>query len=324
VFNKKTVIKIIISIALLVAVYGKANLYGIFQTIEKVSINSVILLSVLYGIGQILSSLKWRIFVKESGLERSTIDVFRAYFFGMFINSFGFGTVGGDLARALALKPEKGKRAITAATVVADRIHGLSVLLTIGGCAIFIVKPEVLGPYAPILSLALILMLIVGWFIGPIIVLKLLPHSFKLRPLLEDVLKAFPRKFKPFMISTLLSVGVHTLQISMTILMSVEVGANVPIGHLFSAIPIVNAVSSLPISIQGIGVREKMYEIFFIPLGVTQEQIVTMGAIWLVTITLVSAVGGLILTPDLVFQMFKSNKSKSGTECDTSKDTSGG
>src|SRR5260221_13522527 len=95
----------------------------------------------------------------------------------MFVNSFGLATVCGDLARAIVLKPEHGKRAAAFATVIADRLHGLGVLLTIGAIGIAIEKPPVLGPYAGILAWIGVIGLALGWFVGPWLLVRVAAHS---------------------------------------------------------------------------------------------------------------------------------------------------
>ena len=57
-----------------------------------------------------------------------------------------------------------------------------------------------------------------------------------------------------------------------------------------------NIASSLPISWQGLGIRENSY-IFFLtaaPAIVSKEQAVAFGALWLLAVTVSSAIGGIV------------------------------
>lgn len=239
------------------------------------------------------------ILVRSAGLRRSYLECARAYFLGMFANSFGLGTVGGDLARALALKPEAGFRAAAFASVVADRIHGLGVLAFIGAIAIIVVRPEVMGPYGVLLAWAAVIGLGVFWVAGPALLLRFVPHHHRFRATAVRVASAFPRSPKPFFTATALSAMLHFLQIFMHILMVRALAAPLTTGYLFATVPVANILSSLPISVQGLGVRESSYLFLFIPAGASKEVAVAIGAIWFISVTITSAVGALIFAPQL-------------------------
>jgi uncharacterized membrane protein len=78
--------------------------------------------------------------------------------------------------------------------------------------------------------------------------------------------------------------------------MAAGVGATIPITLLFVIIPMVNIASSLPISWNGLGVRETSYMFFLstAPVVLSPEQATAFGAIWLLAVTTTSVVGGFI------------------------------
>ena len=73
-------------------------------------------------------------------------------------------------------------------------------------------------------------------------------------------------------------------------------GITISFTTLLLVIPFVNIVCSLPISWNGLGVREKAYTYFLTtaPAIVTYEQAVAFGAIWLLAVTVSSAIGGIV------------------------------
>ena len=88
----------------------------------------------------------------------------------------------------------------------------------------------------------------------------------------------------------------HIVQISLHAAMARGVGATIPWATLFIVIPLVNIASSLPISWNGLGVREKSYTYFLTaaPAIVTNEQAIAFGALWLMAMTVTSAIGGIV------------------------------
>ncbi len=290
-----------ISLGLAAIVYFTVDRGAIMRALGSVSWRGAVQLVVLYTAGQVLSAMKWRIFVEQVGIKRSPLEILRAYFLGMFVNVFGFGTVGGDVARALSIIPARGERAASLATVVADRIHGLTILTFIGTVAILIVRPEALGVLATLLGaggVCVLLLLAPLWYFGPQFFAKFFAKSEKWGAIMWRMARAFPRRPSTFFTMSFLSAVFHGIQLYMHVVIARELGAPLAVQYIIATVPFVNIVASLPVSIMnGLGVREAMYCVMFIPAGVPQELAVAFGTIWLFTVTIVSSVGILLLTP---------------------------
>ena len=293
-------LRIGVSATLLTVIYLAVDLHKLYRTLTSLSPASALLILALYAVGQVVSAFKWNLFVDQTGIKRPISEVVRAYFFGMFINSvgFGLGTVGGDLARGLALHPEKGQRTAALASVVADRIHGLGILLLIGTIAMAIVRPEPVSPIMLLLCALGVVGVGAAWLIGPWMLHRLIPEGHRFKSPAAVVMRAFPRKLSIFLSASLLSAIIHTLQISIHIVIARELGVALSDSYLFATVPLVNVASSLPISINGVGVREGMYAWLFSPYA-SSEVAVAFGAIWVVAVTIVGILGGLLLTPEM-------------------------
>ncbi len=296
-------VKILISVGLAGIVYLTVDKKGLLQAIKSFSLTGIFSLLILYTLGQILSAYKWQIFVKEIGIRKSRLEIIRAYFFGMFVNVFGFGTVGGDIVRGLALAPPKGTRAATLATVIADRVHGLIMLLAIGTLTISIFRPQALGNIVPLFSLggiAGLCLLAAFWWFGPNLLNKFFPTHHKWSATLNKITSAFPRRKKPLIKASAASFAFHSLQLFMHIIIAGQLNSQLSVAYLLATVPFVNIVSSLPISFfNGLGVREAMYCMLLMPAGSTQEEAVAFGAVWLFIVTIVSSFGVFLLTPDM-------------------------
>ena len=300
--KQKSAIRFFVSFLCLFLVYRVLDLKGLMHTLEQVSLKEFILVVVLYVFGQIISTFKWALFVNQVGIKRPAAMILRSYFFGMFINAFGFGTLGGDVARGLSLKPEKGMRAAALASVIADRVHGLFVLLCIGCVAMLVSPPPSLGIEIELIALAGLVLLIVGWFIGPSILLKLAPPSSKLYVAASQIQLAFSKHPGVMALATILSLGLHCTQIFTHWLIGHALGMPLSLAFMFSTIPLVNVISSLPISVGGLGVREALLVLLFVPAGASEEAAVALGAVWIITTTVVSALGGLIVSGQVAIE----------------------
>ncbi len=297
--KKKKHIRLFIQLAVsalcLFLVLRSAKLAVLLTTLSTITISTAAGLVLIYVLGQVLSAVKWQVIIRASGLNRKFSNVIEAYFLGMFFNAFGFGTVSGDVARALALKPAKGERAGAFATVLADRILGLVVLLSIGAVFLLFVHPPRLGSFAVPLAFGVILAMAIGWWLGPTLLRRIIPREHKFADAAQRAADAFPQRLDTLTTASFLSVVFHLSQIYMHFLIARELGANLSFAYLCATVPIVNFISSLPFSINGVGVREALYVFFFTSQGVPQETAVAFGAIWVVAVTLVSLGGFLVL-----------------------------
>ena len=113
---------------------------------------------------------------------------------------------------------------------------------------------------------------------------------------MRQVAAIFPREPAVLASITTISAIFHCTQILLHAVMANAVGATIPLATLFVVIPLVNIASSLPISWNGLGVRENSY-IYFLtsaPALVTVEQAAALGALWLLAVTATSAIGGIV------------------------------
>lgn len=314
----------LIALALVVRFIEPSVFLGV---ISRISFSTIAFVAFLYTLGQLASVVKWSCLLRSSGITRPFSEILASYFLGMFVNTFGLGTVGGDAVRSLAIGRAKGKKATAFATVIADRVHGLTVLSIIGILGVFLANPfegtpsflsfmhdsQLTGPMisqnidqsgavetnsvlAIAVGSALFIGLALGWWVGPSLLQKVFPPEHRLGSMVQRIALGFPRQFHVLLEATLLSVVLHALQIVIHVVIARALGVPLPLTLLLAIVPIVNIASSLPLSINGVGVREALYLFFFSARGIPPETAIAFGAIWICAVTIVSAIGGLAVT----------------------------
>ncbi len=299
--SKRGLAKIALSIILLLLVARAVDFSKLSSVISEISPGLVFVVVAGYAFGQLLSSCRWWLIARAAGIDSSYMVALRAFFIGTFLNCFGLGMVGGDVARGILIARNKPLKLAGVSSVLADRLHGLATLAALGGVAILIFGRLSLEPMlAWCLGLGS-LSIALGWIFGPMLVLRFVPTSHKLRQKVEEMTKAFPRSPKTITIITAISMVFHLVQLGLHWVMGLCVGVNIPIAVILVFVPFVNIFSSLPISWNGLGVREKSYIFFLTPAILTSEKAVAFSAIWLLAIIVSSAIGGLVafLSEDL-------------------------
>lgn len=290
----KSLIKILLSVAMLALVWSTVDFAKLQVILAELPIHVIVLIFVGYLATQLLSSFKWWLIAKNGGIDVPYLSALKSYFIGMFVNCFGFGMVGGDVTRGILLSQGKPQKTPAIASVFADRLHGLAVLSLLCMISFIFISKDNINPSLKILLGAIVLGVIAGWFVGPYILLKIIPKTSKFRRKAEQLCHVFPNSPRFLLLISLVSLVFHCSQIALHWLMGMAFGINLDWTVLLVVVPIVNILSSLPISWNGLGVREKAYASFLTPAVLSQEQAVAFGAIWLLAVTLSSAVGGMV------------------------------
>lgn len=286
--------KIIFSILLLILVARSLDGARLLEVMRSIPGWTVMILCAGYFVGQMLSSLKWWLLARNCALKVSFPETFRIYFTSMFVNLAGIGTIGGDVLRGALIGSSQAKPAVGFATVVADRAHGLAVLAAIGTACVGLFSTDLLPPHFGTALCAMSGAILLGWFAAPKMIVTLVPKESSFRAKAVELARAFPTEPKTIAVITAISLVFHLLQITLHLCIARGLGIEVSLTTLLTIVPFVNIVSSLPISWQGLGVRENAYRFFFVPAICSAEQSVAFGALWLLAITISALIGGLI------------------------------
>ncbi|WP_284163831.1 lysylphosphatidylglycerol synthase transmembrane domain-containing protein [Frigidibacter sp. SD6-1] len=225
----------------------------------------------------------------------------RAHFAGLAANLALPGAAGGDAVRAglahVALKD--GPK--VAAAAVGDRLIDMVGLagLSLLGLA-FLAKggnPALAWTMAGVIIGGAILAL----FIFPAVARGLwgrfpaLPaKGLALR--LADAFGRLGRRPLLLLFALLFSAAIQSLLIWLSVRLALPVGVDVPLAAWFFAWPLAKIVSTLPISLGGLGVRESSLAALLVPFGASAPEVVASGLAWQGILYLTGILGALVLT----------------------------
>jgi uncharacterized membrane protein YbhN (UPF0104 family) len=84
------------------------------------------------------------------------------------------------------------------------------------------------------------------------------------------------------------------LVVVVNILNGAALGLNVPTVFYFILIPLVAVATMIPVSLNGLGVREGAFVFFLAQAGVPEDQALSLALLWLGVIIVSSLIGGLV------------------------------
>jgi glycosyltransferase 2 family protein len=284
--NKKRFLlglKVAISIGLVFWLVDRVDWQSVGSKIYNVSWPLLIVYVMLQLLGNVISSKKWQIIAGFKGLHFSVGDGFFAYLTGAFINNFLPSTLGGDAYRGLWLADRSGAKAASISTVVFDRFIGLwtTAMMALVACVPLIPLMSDNIPLAIAIA-ALVAFLVIdltitylyccAWFRDAI---ARIPFH-KVRRLLQEVIFYTKKHIwwrTSFWAFCFAFVGVGLSNFALFH----AFGSDIGLGSFFSVIFLVTIVSSVPLSINNIGIKEWAYVTFFALIGVNAETAVTVA-----------------------------------------------
>jgi uncharacterized membrane protein YbhN (UPF0104 family) len=226
----------------------------------------------VYGLSAFVGALQWSWLLRRAGIRAPAGEVRRLYFIGLFFNNFLPANIGGDAWKIVDLgRQERRHLGVFCATLL-DRIIGLLALTLVGtlvlaaasGVQIPLPRRALLLP-AMLLVLAAGLALLLSRRLGER--LPTLPRALGMHGLaqrLEDLVAEFGR-YRPHVrwLNGLVafSVAVQFLRMATHLLVARGLGYHLSTTQdvqLLVLIPLLAMVLMLPVTINGIGLRESV------------------------------------------------------------------
>ena len=310
------IFRLVLGLSLLGILLTRISLNEIFSLFKQ-SIDNwhlLLLAFMMPGVGIIIGSLRLKTLLKAQDVEISLSQIMKANLIGSFYNQMLPSTIGGDVARGywISRLQEQGTNKTSSAqptllsfTVIGvDRFIGLIGILFIGLLAAM-VAPSIIRQspgLVAILYMALAGMVFI--FALPLIPARSLGRCFFSIPLVSkqrekavmiyNALKAYNSKKKYLLFAFLLSLGLQLLIIIQYWFLVQALLLGIPFWGLTVLVPIVSLISMIPITVNGIGIRENALYTIGASIGFTISSSVALAYIFLCAQMLWATPGGIL------------------------------
>ncbi len=252
----------------------------------------------LYLAGQVMSSYRWKLLAAILKVHASFSDFVAYTFLGMFTNLFVPGLLAGDAARSIYLGRPRNRMGESIASVVADRLVGLLGLFWLAAfSAIFLnyapLPPSVVTPTILVGALAL------GAYLASPLLARLI-HLMP-RPIRRAGGIVAPYLHHPTALLAPIALSV-ALQITLAVaqyLVAAGLGLGAPLTLFILCVPIANVFASLPLTLNGLGLRESAYLVLFGMAGMGRDDAIALGLLWFAVMVVSGLTGSIafVTTP---------------------------
>lgn len=293
-----------ISLAAYALVFSLADTSAILASLRGTRLGFVGAGILLYAAGQVVSAWRWQLLLAPVELRVPFLRLVGFYFTGMFFNLFLPTVVGGDAVKAILLSRETGAPARATVSVFMERNVGLLALLTIATIASWITPPVELGglPLSVLTSA-----LAAAYVIVNVVLLSPAAHRAAdrlmrrtplapLAPRMETIYSALAPYRRPSAalgLAIVLGFVFQLVVIGVVFLNALALTLDVPLSAVAVFVPLVSLAGMIPVSVNGLGVREALYILLFGRLGVSAEASVSLALLYLGVTMAASLPGGI-------------------------------
>lgn len=251
----------------------------------------------------VLASTIWNMLLVRRKIHVPFMFLVRVYLAGNFLAAVLPSKYTGDIYRSYAVSRRAGSFYDSAASVLLERLSGIFVLVLMGLIA-SIFCADLLGEgFTAYIVVTLFAALVSGtWLIfsRPLFriadkVLKTVRLEVLRRPMqrFHEAIERFRQDRRFLLAVNGWSFLFKTVAFVCIYLAALSLALPVPFVSLFLIMPLIYVLEALPISINGLGVREGAFVLFFSRIGLSNEQAFALSMIVLFGRLVCIAVGGL-------------------------------
>jgi len=257
----KFLVRLSIGVLLIILLFIFVSPSTVIQTLQSINPIFLICAVIVYAFTFLLLTQRWRIIVAQMGGDIPLGEAYQAFAGGVLYSDFTPGRIG-DIARAVLVKERIGIHNGTVSVFI-DRYIDIIVLSCLGIAALVLFSSR-FASILPLLALIVLLVVLAGvtafafkstWFFS---VMKNIPYfnipeftSHLQNALLE--LKDGKKVIAEGIILTVFAWITHALRI---ILITMGMGYSIPLPDLVLILPLISALSIIPVTIAGLGLVE--------------------------------------------------------------------
>ena len=295
-------LKLLVSAGLLAYFFSRVHPERFLHILASANLSWIALALTVYLGAQAISAVRWMVLARPLGIATPFKDLVTFYLIGMFFNLFAPSTVGGDVSRVYYLVRDQAAhatgRAVTTMhatmSVLMDRAIGLFVLVWLGATGLWLFPeypvPQTVQRVAYALALALVFVVLLAPLLRnfapedghPLVVkVRLVLHSYRMQ-------------WRALAAAGLLSLMVHLIQCWMHVVMGRALGLELPFTFCLILYPLVGTFAAIPVSLNGLGLREGGYLFMLAVIGIDPEKAIAFGLLLFLIVALDSLIGGLL------------------------------
>jgi len=298
--------KALVTVFIFVYLFTRLDVYLIGRLISQSRIWLLLVTFALFASRVLLGAYRNKVLLAYKSFIFSVTTLTRFYYIGFFFNLFLPTVVGGDIARGYYLYRYSGGRKETISSILVERALGIVAMMLLSLFSVFLAV--LLG--LDVLRNDTIKIIVIAFGAG--LVLAVLYFHEKTAQVFEKMLPAFIADRFASVVSVirnvieynraprilgyvlLISIVFQLSAILCNYLIALAIGCTTPFLYFLMLLPVVWLISMIPVTINGLGLREGAFVYLFGTTGMAQEMAMTISLLWFAQTVGLSIIGGLV------------------------------
>lgn len=293
---------IVISIFLLWLLLSRIDMHSLKNLYVSIELKWVGLAFIVMVFAILIKAYRWQILIYTQNIH---LDFWKSAYLnlvGIFFNYFMPSLTGGDIIKGWMLGKENKKWLEVYSSLIVDRVVGLVALSSLVITSFILFGNKVADTSSrPLLFIALVIptilftALLTKPFWAPVAVKWLSGKDFwtKIQKVVKVSLNYLHWR-KSMLLAFMLSIAVQFSDVFICYFLSKALNMSVPIIFFFLFIPLTTLAAMMPISINGLGVRETTYVLLFGPLNVKPELAIALSLSYYFVNLSLGLIGGIL------------------------------
>ncbi len=304
--------KIVVSVGLLAWLFRNVDVARLWAYVTRASFGWLGVALALYLVQLLLSAWRWGLLLDAQGVHVAWRRLTASYMVAYFFNNFLPSNIGGDVIRIRDTAGSTGSKTLATTVILFDRTIGVLALMLISGVGATLTaragEPRLLPwawlpPLRYLLGLgfaagvsAFVVALIVPGVVGGLLRPLRILHAEWVGQRIERIVEALGRfRERPQALAGCFAGAILVQGVLVFFYLAIAYSMDIPVlaWHLAIIVPLSFVVQMLPISVNGFGVREATFTVYFHNIGLPRESALVvsfMGAALMMLFSLSGAV----------------------------------
>lgn len=300
-----TLLKLLFSTGLLIYIFlFKTKIGEVWLTLGRVSWTWLVISFSLHAIGLFISAYRWQILIRAQGDEVPLKFLAQSYLVGTFFNNFLPTRFGGDVVRIWDGSRYSQSLTKSSAIVIVERLTGLLILFFFA-LLVSLIRLD-LAQKTPVIWASLGLGTlgfggVIAFLLLPVPrLLSFLQQKFRNHLIFDKVISfretilSYRNQRKPFILAMGWALALQFNVIIYYFLIGKALNLSVPFLDYFMVIPVVHFVQLIPVTINGLGLREGAYIEIFSYYSIPAEAAFSFSLVDVAFVLILGGIGGII------------------------------
>jgi len=293
----------IVSAVVLAALLWFTDPTQIWHTLSAADIRWVVAAMIVNIATVPVMAWRWQLLLRAKRIVVPIGWLTRTYFVALFLGQFLPAAVGGDAVRAVELGRRTHEAPEAVASVLIDRLVGVVSLVALAVVAYTasggsgrpeVVAAETMFGLAAVTILSLLFSARLRGLAARWLEPRVAGRQLAAGQRFYDALHEYREHRRTLAAVCGLALGVQVVRLGTIWMLVQALGLDVPVSEIFATGPVLFAALILPVSLNGIGVREAVF-VSFLRDSTTAEQAIALGVAFLAVGTATALVGAAIL-----------------------------